>query len=134
MLLPARPTSKKLRAAWFVSVSGTATAGASVASRFATDRSTRYPHRFRKPGLAAGFFFLGSASAPVHRAQHRLARPAIDLQPGLLLIGTKRRAGLHPGLAVELVLVETDSRQLLLHRLDVGGAQLPRGRPRRHER
>src|SRR4051812_26678834 len=49
------------------------------------------------------------------RAQHRFAWPAIDLQSGLLLIRSERRAGLHAGLAVKLVLVEPDARQMTLH-------------------
>src|SRR5580693_3712212 len=69
-----------------------------------------------------------------HRTQYRFARPAIHLQSRRFLIGAERRAGLHPGLAVELVLVEAKARELTLHRFDVGGAQLRRGRPWRRER
>src|ERR1700744_5655714 len=63
------------------------------------------------------------------RAQHRLARPAIHLQSGALLVGAERRARLHAGLAVDLVVVEADARQSALHGFDVLGAQLRRGRP-----
>src|SRR5206468_10331558 len=60
-------------------------------------RSTRWLIRATKP------------SAPrAHGAQHRFARPAIDLEAGGFLVGAERRTGLHAGLAVELVLVEPD--------------------------
>src|SRR5438067_13729 len=55
-----------------------------------------------------------------HGAQHRFARPAVDLEAGGFLICAQRRAGLHAGLAVELVLVETDARQMTLHGFDIG--------------
>src|SRR5262245_38740012 len=71
----------------------------------------------------------GATSAPAHRAQHRFARPAVDLEAGGFLVRAERRAGLHARLAVELVLVETDARQVALHGFDIGGAQLRRGRP-----
>src|SRR5260221_364765 len=58
----------------------------------------------------------------------------IGVETGGLRMGAERRAGLHPRLAVELVLVEPDPRQMTLHRLDVLGAQLRRRRPRRCER
>src|SRR5260370_290913 len=65
------------------------------------------------------------------RTQHRFTRPAIDLQSRRFLVRSERRAGLHPGLTVEFVLVETDARQVTLHGFDIGGAQLGRSRPRR---
>src|SRR5260370_17871164 len=67
------------------------------------------------------------------RTQHRFTRPAIDLQSRRFLVRSERRAGLHPGLTVEFVLVETDARQVTLHGFDIGGAQLGRSRPRRRE-
>src|SRR6266403_1608099 len=67
------------------------------------------------------------------RTQHCFARPTIDLQSRRFLVRPERRAGLHPGLAVEFVLVETDARQVTLHGFDIGGAQLGRSRPRRRE-
>src|SRR3954454_2871191 len=73
-------------------------------------------------------------SRPAHRTQHRFARPAIDLEAGGFLVGAERRAGLHARLAVELVLVEADPRQMTLHGFDIGRAQLHRGAPRRCER
>src|ERR1700710_1560076 len=69
-----------------------------------------------------------------HRLQHCLAGPAVDLETGGLLIRAECCAGLHAGLAVEFILVETDPRQMALHRLYVLGAQLRRCRPRRCER
>src|ERR1700748_382097 len=62
------------------------------------------------------------------RAQHGFARPAIYLEAGRFLVGTERRTGLHPGLAVDLVGIETDTRETALHGFDVGGAQLARCR------
>src|SRR5260221_12954368 len=67
------------------------------------------------------------------RTQHRFTRPAIDLQSRRFLVRSERRAGLHPGLTVECVLVETDARQVTLHGFDIGGAALGRSRPRRRE-
>src|SRR5947208_6363797 len=77
---------------------------------------------------------LEASARGAHRLQHRLAGPAVDLEAGGFLIGAERRASLHAGLAVELVLVEPDPGQMLLHRLDVLGAQLRRCRPRCYER
>src|SRR6516162_4480951 len=57
-----------------------------------------------------------------HMAKHSGSRPAVDLQAVLLLIGAERRARLHAGLAVDLVLIEALRGQRLLHRLDIGGA------------
>src|ERR1700726_962381 len=63
------------------------------------------------------------------RAQHRFARPAIDLEPGRFLIGSEGGARQHSRFTVELVLVEAETRQSPLHRLDIDGAQLRRRRP-----
>src|SRR6266516_7465947 len=66
-------------------------------------------------------------SAPrAHRAQHRFARPAIDLEAGRFLIRAQCRTRLHARLAVELVLVETDPPQMTLHGLYIGRAKLRR--------
>src|ERR1700687_454534 len=67
------------------------------------------------------------------RAQYRFARPAIDLESGRFLIRPECRARLHPRLAVHPVGIETDAREVMLHGLDIGGAQLGRSRPRRRE-
>src|SRR6476646_1636753 len=127
-----RPTRP---AGWSASVSGMATAGASAASRSAIDLTNRVisnAYHPQSPAVAsAGFFFLSGCA---HRTQHRLARPAIDLQPGGFLVRPQRGAGLHPGLAVQLVLVEADARQMTLHGFDRGRAQLRRGGPWRCER
>src|SRR5260370_13556493 len=64
------------------------------------------------------------------RTQHCFARPTIDLQSRRFLVRPERRAGLHPGLAVEFVLVETDARQVTLHGFDIGGAELGPNPPR----
>src|SRR6476620_2704024 len=74
-------------------------------------------------------------SAPrTHGPQHRFAWPAVDLEAGGFLIRAERRARLHAGHAVELVLVKADARQVTLHGLDIGRAQLRGGRPWRGER
>src|SRR5579863_472020 len=92
--------------------------------------------------MSAGFLFryiaeysCDAAALPrrADRTQHRLARPAVHLQPGRFLVGAERGAGLHSGLAVDLVGIETDAHEVTLHGFDVGGAQLGRGRPRRGE-
>ncbi len=57
-----------------------------------------------------------------HRSQHRFAGPAVHFDPRRLLIRPERGASLHSGLAVELVTVKSEPRELTLHRLDVGGA------------
>src|SRR4051794_25310516 len=94
-----------------------------------------------RPSTSAGLFLLASPalsalrlSRRLDRAQHLFARPAIDLETCGFLVGAERSARLHTGLAVDLVLVEPDARQPALHRLDVLGSQLLRGRPRRRER
>src|SRR5262249_8666349 len=60
----------------------------------------------------------------LHVLEHRRGRPAIDLEPVRLLIGSERRAREHAGLAVDLVLVEAELGERALHRLDLRGAQL----------
>src|SRR3954469_2262921 len=128
-------TTTRLRpAVLFASASGMVTAGASAASRSATDlnrQALNPPNPDLETRLRPGFSF--SARRP-DRAQHRLARPAIHLEPCRLLVGPERRACLHPRLAIYLVGIETDARQVTLHGLDIGGAQLGRSRPRRRER
>ena len=63
---------------------------------------------------SAGFFFAECEPyrRRAHRLQHRFARPAIDLQAGRLLVSPERRARQHARLAVDLVLVEADARQV----------------------
>ena len=68
-----------------------------------------------------------------NRAQRCFAGPAIDLEAG----GFDRRPAPRASssrLAVQLVAIEADAREVALHRLHVGGAQLGRRRPRRRER
>ena len=88
--------------------------------RSATDPSRRAIHRawISKPGRCIGRVFLFASGRQsefsarrADRAQHRFARPAIHLEPGRFLVGAERGARLHPGLAVELVLVETEARE-----------------------
>src|SRR5262245_56296378 len=69
----------------------------------------------------------------LHMLEHRGRRPAIDLQAIGLLIGAERRAREHTGLAVDLVLVEADAGERLLHRFDVAGLELRALAPRRLE-
>src|SRR6185369_15405732 len=52
----------------------------------------------------------------------------------LLLIGAERRAGQHARLAVDLVLVEPERCEPLLHRLDLARLELGGFAPRRLER
>src|SRR5882762_551281 len=119
------------RAAWFASASGMVMAGASAASRSVTDLTGwRGIHRAlilkTRPTLRPGLCFSARGA---DRTQHRFARPAINLEPGRFLIGAERRARLHPRLAVELVVIETDAREVTLHGFDIGGAHLGRSRP-----
>src|ERR1700722_17573213 len=121
--------SKKCRpAAGFASAIGMVTTGTSAASRFAIDLTgARFSVLISetRPMLRPGLSFpLASSVRRTDRTQHRFARPTIHLQARLLLVGAERRAGLHSGLAVDLVGVETDAREVTLHGLDVGGAQL----------
>src|SRR5258707_1236021 len=97
-------------------------------------RGSRRRHRARIRATRWRLLTMRASARSAHRLQHRFAGPAIDLETGGLLIGAKRRTGLHARLAVELVLVESDPRQMTLHRLDVFGAQLRRGRPCCRER
>src|SRR5260370_4317193 len=148
MLPPARSMSKSPPAAWSVSDSGTDMAGACAAFRFADPRHAESASRLKfEPGrcFCRVFFFIYVArilvakpvstfsehalSRRADRTQHRFTRPAIDLQSRRFLVRPKRRAGLHPGLAVEFVLVETDARQVPLHGFDIGGVRLGRSRP-----
>src|SRR5665213_4345748 len=105
-------------AASFASASGMVTAGASAASRSATDLNepALRRHGFKtRPIFRPGFCF---SMLRADRTQHRFARPAIDLEPGRFLVGPERRAGLHPRLAVDLVGIQTKPRELALHGLD----------------
>src|SRR5262245_41160159 len=126
-------------AAWCASASGTATAGAFAATRSATKRSLGRDLTaldFRSPAeTTAGFFLAGyvKLSRRAHRLQHRLARPAIDLDPGRLLIGAECGTRQHAGLAIDLVLVDADPRQMLLHRFHGFRTQLRRRRPWRRK-
>ncbi|KAG5734512.1 hypothetical protein E4T56_gene14407, partial [Termitomyces sp. T112] len=94
-------------------------AGASAATKSATRR----PHR----AIAA------PDPKPGPSGRHCIAWPAIDLESCRFLIGPERSARQHPGLAVDLVLVEPDARQVFLHRLHRRRAQLRRSRPRRRK-
>src|SRR5262245_788554 len=69
----------------------------------------------------------------LHMLEHRGRRPAIDLQAIGLLIGAERRAREHAGLAIDLVLVEADAGERLLHRFDIAGLELRALAPRRLE-
>src|SRR5262249_28620344 len=55
-------------------------------------------------------FFTNSARAVAAAdvVEHGARGPAIEGKPVRLLIGTERRAGEHPGLAVDLVMVEAE--------------------------
>src|SRR5258705_10746206 len=64
-----------------------------------------------------------------HMLQRRGGRPAIERQLFRLLIGAERETRLHPGLAVELVAVEAERGEALLHLLELPGAQLPHPTP-----
>src|SRR5215468_2747749 len=74
------------------------------------------------------------AEAGAHVVEQGRRRPAVQLQAIGLLVGAKRRARQHAGLAVELVGIEAEFGEPALHRLDVGGAQLRGLAPRRLER
>src|ERR1700716_172503 len=128
-------TRTRLRpAAGFASASGMVTAGVSAASRSATDLrrpALKPPNPDLETRLRPGFSFSARGA---DRTQHHVALPAIHLEPGRLLVGPERRARLHPRLAIDLVGVKADARQVTLHGLDIGRAQLGRSRPRRRER
>src|SRR6476659_8306680 len=99
------------------------------------DKPTSIPcGRHRPPDFASLIRATGPSAPRAHRAQHRFAWPAVDLEAGGLLIRAERCTRLHARLAVELILVEADARQMSLHRLNVGGAQLRRRGPWRCER
>ena len=124
--VPVRPMWKLLlprAAASFASASGMVTNGASAASRSAIDltgtalNSPRFDSQTR-PVLLPGFSF---STRRAHRTQHRFARPAIHLEASRFL-GAKRRARLHPGLAIQLVTIEAEVCKLALHGFDVGSA------------
>src|SRR4051812_47217529 len=66
--------------------------------------------------------------------QRRSSRPAIERELFRLLIGAEREPRLHPGLAVELVVVEAEGGEALLHLLELRSAQLHHRLPRRLER
>src|SRR5260221_1194649 len=121
-------------AAGFASASGAVTAGASPAFRFADLIGARNLRRVfsLNPADASGGFFFSARRAD--RTQHRFARPAIDLQSRRFLVRPERRACLHPGLAVEFVLVETDARQVTLQGFDIAATQLGRPLPLRNAR
>src|SRR5262245_29123780 len=74
------------------------------------------------------------AEAGAHVVEQGWRRPAVQLEAIGLLIGAKRRARQHAGLAVELVRIEAELGEPALHRLHVGGAQLRGLAPRRLER
>src|SRR4051795_1027768 len=134
-MAPRSMWKKLLPAAGSANASGTGTAGAIAVWKSATE--LRFLAVDLEPGPAsAGFFFcLGSPLLRVaQRTQHRFAGPAIHLQSRRLLVCTERRPRLHPGLAVYLVAVKTDARELTLHRFHVCAAQLGRGRPWRRKR
>src|SRR3954447_7647182 len=134
------PARRRRLATGSASATGMATAGPSARFAFATDLIARRSWAPRsKPGRAPrpGFFFFWLALClrrRLDRAQHLFARPAIDLEACGLLVGAERSARLHARLAVDLVLVEPRAREPALHRLDIPGSQLLRGRPRRRER
>src|ERR1700756_146324 len=97
-----------------VSAIGTAMAGSTSPSASATELTSENGSKAR-PKSRPGLLFCELARA-FDRAQHGFARPAIDLQSRRFLIGAERRARQHASLAVELVLVETDAREVTLHR------------------
>src|SRR5262249_32469655 len=74
--------------------------------------------------LRAGRFSLSCRRGgwtPAHVVEHSGSWPTIELETVGFLVGAERRAGLHAGLAIDLVLVEPARGQSLLHRFHVGG-------------
>src|SRR5262249_9837866 len=84
----------------------------------------------RPGGRSAGVVGL---SIP-HPAQHIRGRPAIELEAVRLLESAERKARLHAGLAVDLVLIKPLRREHALHPLEIGGLELHHFLPRRFER
>src|SRR4051812_12165762 len=113
-----------------------ATAGASAAAKSASKPTAN--SKTERPAIAvrrtacfarlwAGHFYFctcASTSLFLHVREHVGRRPAVDLEPILLLIGAERRAGQHAGLAVDLVLIHAERGQLVLHGLDLRGLEL----------
>ena len=66
-----------------------------------------------------------------HVVEHRRRRPAIKLEGICLLIGAERGARLHPGLAVDLVVIEAARREALANNEE---AQLEMKRQDRKDR
>src|ERR1700691_3432617 len=66
--------------------------------------------------------------------EQRRRRPAIDLESVALLIVTERGARLHPGLAVDLVVVVAARGENFLHAVEIAGGKLRDVAPRRLER
>src|ERR1700737_1331024 len=102
MAVPCMSKTIRRPAAWFASASGMVTAGATAASRVATDltRPARNsPHLYLKtrPKFRPGLFFDAgnipggqsqrSLARRADRTQHRFARPAVHFEPGRFLIG-----------------------------------------------
>src|SRR4051794_4245881 len=134
--MPRPPTLKarlRVAASGAVSATGMATATWSVRSASATEPSpSRISVRASPASSRPGFLLRRDRLGSVRRVdglQHAFAWPAVNLETGRFLECAKRGAGLHAGLAVQLVLVEAKPRQPFLHRLDVGCAQLLRGSP-----
>src|SRR5579885_107429 len=90
------------------------------------------------PGLAPGISFwplrrrirgderrlLRSGDSALHMREHGGGRPAVHLEPALLLILAERGAGQHAGLAVDLVAIDAECGELALHRLDLRRLEL----------
>src|SRR6185312_3452680 len=125
-----RPTWSRSATRYAAASSSTASAIAGRARTSATERSPRHELQTARP--CAGRFC--SVPSPPHVREHVRGRPAVDLEAVLLLVGAERGAGEHAGLAVDLVAIEPERGQPLLHGLDVACLQLRVLAPRRGKR
>src|SRR5436305_10058689 len=73
------------------------------------------------------------AGPAAHVVEHGGGRPAVEFQPVRLLIGAEREAGLHAGLAVDLLGVITELGEAALHLLELRALELHHVAPRRLE-
>src|ERR1043166_7896957 len=71
----------------------------------------------------AGFLFEATQSIP-HPIQSISRRPAVELEAVRLLERAERKARLHAGLSVDLVLIKAALGEQPLHALEVGGLEL----------
>ena len=134
------------------SMTATAASSATPASRYRSARATKpapatKPFRIRTMQTRrarqrrrvfvwefALFGAVSSCRSQPHVLEHRGGRPAIDLEAVGLLIVPERGAREHAGLAVDLVLVEPELGERVLHALDLRALELRVLAPRRLER